>query len=267
MKRRIPDWIIYGSIVLLIYLNATRAAHKEDAPQPPPPPELGPLLPTESPRDQSVLVEMGGPASGIGTAFAVDAKGTWLTARHVVDGCDEVALNIGQRRAIRVNARASKTSDTAILTSKWNRKPLPSDLLSRRTIGEYGYFFGYPQGKPGEAVASLIGRHTMIVRGRYRTEEPILAWTEIGRTRGLIGSLGGLSGGPVLDKDGEVVGIVAAESPRRGRIYSVAPRNLKDLMPRNANQEPEPIAIDNYGLEADRYRRSRRIAQVLCLVK
>ena len=267
MFRRIPDWLIYGTIVLLIYLNANRAAHREDAPQPPPPPELGPLLPNETPRDQSVLVDMGGPTSGIGTAFAIDDKGSWLTARHVVDSCDEVALNLGQNRAIKVGVKLSLDSDTAVLYSKWKRKPLASDLDTRRTLGEYGYFFGFPQGRPGEAVASLIGRHKMVIRGRYSTEEPILAWTEIGRTRGLDGSLGGLSGGPVLDADGEVIGIVAAESPRRGRIYSVAPRNLKDLIQQSENSAPEPIAIDNYGMEADRYRRARRIAQVFCLVK
>ncbi len=267
MFRHVPDWLIYGSIVLLIYLNASRSSNKQHSPQPPPPPELGALLPIESPRDPAVLVEIGAPSSGIGTAFAVDKQGTWLTARHVVDECSKVGLSLGRGKAIRVNASVSKNSDTAILTSDWTRTPLPSDLYSQRQIGERGYFFGFPQGKPGEAAATLLGRHKMVIRGRYRTEEPILAWTEVGRTRGLVGSLGGLSGGPVLDADGEVVGVVAAESPRRGRIYSVAPRNLQNLFPQNNTVAGEPIAIDTYGSQADRYRRARRIAQVLCLVE
>ena len=267
MFRHIPDWLIYGVIVVLIYLNATRSSNSNDAPQPPPPPELGPLLPVESPRDPAVLVEIGAPASGIGTAFAVDKNGTWLTARHVVDECSQVGISLGRKKAIRVKSSISSGSDTAVLKSEWTRTPLPSDLYSNRHVGEHGYFFGFPQGKPGEAAATLIGRHKMVIRGRYKTEEPILAWTEIGRTRGLVGSLGGLSGGPVLDADGEVVGIVAAESPRRGRIYSVAPRNLQNIYPQSSGIAGEPIAVENYGSEADKYRRARRIAQVFCLVE
>lgn len=266
MLNRIPDWLIYGAIVLLIYLNANRSANRQHAPQPPPPQDIGPLLPTESPFDTTVMVEMGDPHSAIGTAFAVDDSGTWLTARHVVDSCDAVALRIGQGKIIEVNSQINPKSDTAVLSSRWSRKPLATDLYSDRRVGENGFFFGFPQGRPGEAAATLLGRHRMVVRGRYKSDEPILAWTEIGRTRGLNGSLGGMSGGPVFDADGEVIGVVAAESPRRGRIYSVAPRNLRGLVPENQKTIAKPIAVTNYGSEADRYRRSRQIAQVHCMV-
>lgn len=266
MRLRIPDWLLYGLIVLVIYFNARLTVRKEHAPSPPPPPELGPLLPLESPRDPSVLVDMGDPTSGIGTAFAIDENGTWLTARHVVDSCNQVAIHIGQGRGLTVNTSLSQKSDVAILKSTWERDPLPSDLFSTRQIGEHGYFFGFPQGRPGEVVGTLLGRHKMVIRGRYSTNEAVLAWTEVGRTRGLKGSLGGLSGGPVLDKDGEVIGIVAAESPRRGRVYTVAPRNLQSVIPENIDTEAQAIEIDSYGRQADRYRRARRIAQIMCVV-
>jgi len=181
VRFRIPDWAIYFLIVFLFYINAAKITPNLEGSVPPP--DLGPMMPSESPRDTTVLVEMTAPTSGIGTAFAVDKSGTWL-----------------------------------------------------------------------------------MVRGRYRTEEAILAWTEVGRTRGLRGSLGGMSGGPVLDVDGEVIGIVAAESPRRGRIYSVAPRSLKDVLPSIITAGAKPISDDSYGLEADKLRRERRIAQVICVV-
>lgn len=263
---KIPDWSIYGIIVLLIYLNATRASHNGIT-APPPPPKLGELLPGESPRDQSVLVDIPEPESGVGTAFAIDEAGTWMTARHVVDSCDSVALRLGNRRAMVMNVDLAPDSDSAILRSTWKRVPIPADLDGTRVIGEHGFFFGFPQGRPGEAVGSLLGRHKLIVRGRYRTEEPILAWSEVSRTKGLSGSLGGLSGAPVLDKDGEIIGIVAAESPRRGRIYSVAPKTLKDYIPDDGqNFAAEDIVAEEYHIHADKYRRELRIAQVVCIV-
>ena len=81
MRFRIPDWAIYFLIVFLFYVNAAMVS--PDLESSIPPPDLGPMMPSESPRDTTVLVEMDAPASGIGTAFAVDGSGTWLTARHV----------------------------------------------------------------------------------------------------------------------------------------------------------------------------------------
>ena len=266
MRWRVPDWLIYGLIVVLIYMNANRAS-QNDIPSPPPAPELGELLPGENPRDRTVLVELPDAESGVGTAFAIDNNGNWVTARHVVDSCDKVGLRLGVSRGMTLDVDISPDSDTAILRSKWKRQPLPTDLDTKRRLGEYGFFFGFPQGRPGEVVGSLLGRHRMVVRGRYNTTEPILAWSEVGRTKSLIGSLGGLSGAPVLDQDGEVMGVVAAESPRRGRVYSVAPRMLKDIIPAGTKLPAEPIVTERFDKHADSYRRERRIAQVVCIVK
>ncbi len=264
---KIPDWLIYlGMLEIIVYNSQSRSQHEET---PSPPPVLGPALPNITPSDPGVVVEIEKPSSGVGTAFAIDNKGTWLTARHVVDACDQVGLRIHGSKFTKVSVEnISGNSDTALLTSKWTRPPLARDFLTRRQIGERGFFLGFPQGQPGEAVGTLLGRRRMMIRGRYRTSEPILAWAETGRSKGLNGSLGGLSGGPAFDRDGEVIGLVAAESPRRGRIYTVAPRSLAKLLaPLKTEIEGEPMGVNNYGRRADTYRRSRRIAQVVCLVK
>ena len=216
----------------------------------------------------TVLVEIDVPKSGVGTAFAVDRNGTWMTARHVVDSCDQVALKLSGGKYVKMDkVTLSSDVDIALLTSRWKRKPLARDFDGRRQVGERGFFIGFPQGQPGEAAGKLLGRHRMVIRGRYRTAEPILAWAEIGRTQNLKGSLGGLSGGPVFDKDGEVIGLVTAESPRRGRIYTVAPRSLAaTLSPLTTEPERAPITLSDYGRRADSFRRARRVAKVVCLV-
>ncbi|RZV40129.1 MAG: serine protease, partial [Acidimicrobiales bacterium] len=220
------------------------------------------------PTDPSVIVEIEKPKSGVGTAFAINRIGTWLTARHVVDGCDQVGLRVGANKYVKTDsAQVSRATDTALIASDWKRPPLARDFQTKRQVGERGFFIGFPQGQPGEVAGKLLGRHRMLVRGRYKSEETILAWAEIGRTSGLKGSLGGISGGPVFDTDGEVIGIVAAESPRRGRIYTVAPMSLSNILePMQSEPKPDPINMENYGREADKYRRTRRVTQVICLV-
>lgn len=259
----IPDWLIYLSIVVALVIYANR--DKETVIVPAPPPVLGEMLPSESPRDDRIIVEVSAPQSGVGTAFAVDHDGTWITARHVVDSCDQVGLMISPRRLMRIDdTRISESADLAVLRGDWEREPLHPDLLSARQIGELGYFFGFPQGEPGEVVGTLMARGLMQVRGRYRSDEPVLIWSEVARTRGLLGSLGGISGAPALDQDGEVIGVVSAETPRRGRIYTVAPRTLRTVFP-NITGTATALDRERYPLHADQLRRDRRVAQVVCI--
>ena len=263
MKGFIPDWFLYLSIVIILVLVANR----ERAPVLPPPdlPDLGPLLPSESPRDERILVQIDEPESGVGTAFASDRDGEWVTARHVVDSCDEIGVRLSPRQLLRVEqSEIYDGADLAVLRTRWEREPLATDLNRQRTIGEPGFFIGYPQGRPGEVVATLLSRGRMQVRGRYRTDEGVLIWSEVARTRGLTGSLGGLSGGPVLDSDGELIGVVAAETPRRGRVYTVAPANLRQVI-EATNGTARALSPESYTVEADRLRRERRVAQVVCI--
>ena len=54
----------------------------------------------------------------------------------------------------------------------------------------------------------------------------MIAWAEVKRLPAREGSLGGISGGAVLNNAGAVVGVTIAEEPRRGRVISAAPETL-----------------------------------------
>ena len=135
---------------------------------------------------------------------------------------------------------------------------------------EFGYAAGFPQGRPGEVASRLLGRRTLYLRQRGAQAEPVLAWAEAGRTEGLMGPLApGLVGAPMLDRDGAIVGVVLAEQPRRGRLYTSTPEAVAASLAA-AKTAPAPLAAgfpltpDNYGLAADDLRRALRIAAVAC---
>jgi hypothetical protein len=132
------------------------------------------------------------------------------------------------------------------------------------------YALGYPQAQPGEVALRLLGRETLrLSTRRDGPSQAVLAWAEVGRTEGLRGSLAGLSGAPVVDAQGRVLGVTLAERPRRGRIYTTAPEGVRPALKAMASpQEPasgEIVTTENYGRVADTLRRDLRVAQVVCL--
>jgi S1-C subfamily serine protease len=207
----------------------------------------------------------------MGSAFAISPDGWWLTARHVVDGCEAVGLIVSRGAAARVtDVKRALFADIALLKTDSAPVALAIDTSERRfQNGQRAFHVGFPQGRPGEAYSRLIGRETLIARGRYDIEEPVLAWAEMGRTSGLRGSLAGISGGPAIAANGQVIGITVAESARRGRIYTAAPSSITRLLrveQIEAEGAPaERLTPDNYGQASDDLRRTLAVAQVVCV--
>ncbi|MCR5873958.1 serine protease [Phenylobacterium sp. J426] len=270
---RLPDWVVYAAVVLALLFAALGRGERADAP--PPPPQVGePLGDTvgpASPFDPSVVVDVpnqSGPATG--TAFAIARSGAWLTARHVVEGCPRAALVVGEGVGVAATVQIDPRGEAALLFTEGGAEPLPLALDETLRRGQRAYHPGFPQGAPGEATSRLLGRETLLVRGRGARSESVLVWAETGRTKGLEGSLGGLSGAPALDAQGRVIGVTIAESPRRGRIYTTAPEVVQATLAASGRRfsgagEGAALTPQNYFYEADDLRRSLRVAQVVCL--
>jgi hypothetical protein len=189
----------------------------------------------------------------------------------VVDGCRQAALVVGDGRGVAASAHIDPRGEAALLTTEGGSPALPLDLAAPLREGEIAYHPGFPQGQPGEAASRLLGRENLVVHGRGARIEPVLVWAEIGRTDGLKGSLGGLSGAPALDAQGRVLGVTIAEAPRRGRIYTTTPETVQRLIEESRTTLPvtaasaSPITPRTYGKVADGLRRDLRVAQVVCL--
>lgn len=275
---RFPDWIIYTLVLGVLLFTLLPGGERAMAPEAPPEERIvgqGRPLPEASAFDERVLVQAGEPADGTGTAFAINRQGDWLTARHVVDGCSQLALEVGPGTYVPIPpeaVRLSPDSDLALIST--GRAPTALALApdAELTVGTQGFHVGFPQGKPGEATSKLLSRSRLVTRGRVRGEEEVLAWAEQGRTRGLLGSLAGISGAPVLDAQGRVVGVTVAESPRRGRIYTTAPETMAEFLEAeqvkfDTDLAARPFSVQDYGQKADRVRRSLGVVKVVCRVE
>lgn len=181
------------------------------------------------------------PQDSQGTAFAIGGGGRWLTAQHVVQGCDLVGLATGPRTAEAAERVVESTSSDAALIEGAMRSDVVLGLSGAVPApGSVGYHMGFPSGRPALVVSELIGEAN-VVRGPSRSE-PTLAWAEMLRIPEFGHALGGISGGPTLDRSGRAVGINSAGSERRGRVLTTHPQAVDALVGSVPGASGFPIA-------------------------
>ena len=140
---------------------------------------------------------------GTGAGVVVSADGAILTALHVVDGADTIRVTFadGTEASARV-AKQEAASDTAVLTaSALPRVVVPAVLGGGPQVGDEVFPLGHPLGLTQSlsgGVVSATGRSIRVASGR--TLEGLIQFDAAVNP--------GNSGGPLLNRDGQVVGIV-----------------------------------------------------------
>lgn len=237
-----------------------------------------PDLPDISWLDPEIKIQSksGRRSNSVGTGFPVSSDGVWLTARHVVDDCARVGIfsDPSKRKGFWVrDVTVHPKADIAVLRTK--RKPPPISvrpLSNKLKVGQAGFHFGYPQGKPGDVVSHLIGRRKMRKVGGRSFVEPGIAWA-VSRQAPRLDALGGMSGGPVLDRQGRVVGVTVAGNLRRGRVLTSPPatihQTLRDANTRLDGRPSAGVSRDTlnprgYPRHGDELRRQLSVAKVFC---
>jgi len=165
--------------------------------------------------------------SFLGTGFIIHPRGYVITNTHVIDKALEIIINLDQvNYPARVIAQ-DQTADLALLKIDANR-PLPTvalgrsdDLMIGETVLAIGNPFGY-QHTVTDGIVSAIHRDVEIGEG--------YSWSDLIQISAPINP--GNSGGPLLNINGEVIGInTAIRQAAQGIGFAIPIDRLRQTLP------------------------------------
>lgn len=147
---------------------------------------------------------------GQGSGFVIDAKGLIMTNNHVVEDADEVIVRLNDGREFTaVDIKTDKRTDVAVL-----RIEGATDLKAVRLgdsnaveVGDWVLAFGAPFGLESTVTQGIIS-------AKGRNDRQILDREDFLQTDAAINP--GNSGGPLVNLQGEVIGINTAIASRSG---------------------------------------------------
>jgi serine protease Do len=108
--------------------------------------KAGAILRTRSRLDPAFTVDVGDKSNSTGTAFSIRDDGAWFTARHVVDGRDQIGLRVGPCIAVKVQRVLTHPSADIAVIWTGSGKPAISIARDKLRLNQSGYHVGYPEG-------------------------------------------------------------------------------------------------------------------------
>lgn len=229
------DWM---RVVLCIGLAAsslteTFSQEPDNAAKSPPPPRTVEEL-TKSSRDSIATITVqgrDGKLQGLGTGFVISADGLIATNMHVIGESRPISVQFADGRTFAVDAIHASDRDLDLAVVQVNSKdlvPLRLGESAKVQDGESIVAIGNPRGLRHSVVAGLVsGNREVEGRKMLQLAIPIES---------------GNSGGPVLDMQGNVIGIVTMKSLVTNNLgFAVQIDQLKPLLAR-----PNPIPMSRW---------------------
>ena len=191
-------------------------------------PDLQPGAPGRGGRDkqeneEQILGEGGPSVMGSGSGVIVDAKGLVLTNAHVVEGASEVMVVLEDgRRVVSKDIKADTKTDLAIVRLDVAKGPYPYVSLGnsdQMEIGDRVLAVGAPFGMAGTVTHGIISAKNRGI--------DVNMYEDFLQTDAAINP--GNSGGPLVNVDGQVIGINSAIRSRSGGFQGIGlaiPSNL-----------------------------------------
>ncbi len=150
-----------------------------------------------------------GGQGGIGTGVIIDAKGVILTNNHVIEGRNDVTVRLHDGREFKaVDIETDPNTDLAIVRIEGAKDLKPAKLgdSDRVEVGDWVLALGHPFGLEGTLTSGIVSAKG---RGIGRPARATFLQTDAAINPGN-------SGGPLINLDGEVIGINTAISSSSG---------------------------------------------------
>ena len=149
---------------------------------------------------------------GVGSGFVVSADGFLLSNHHVIDGADEIIVTLTDKREFKAKLVGSdRRTDIALL--KIDATALPTLRFGqpdKLKVGEWVVAIGSPFGLENTVTAGIVS-----AKGRDTGDYLPFIQTDVAVNPGN-------SGGPLLNLDGEVVGINSQIYSRTGGFMGIS---------------------------------------------
>lgn len=155
---------------------------------------------------------------GTGTGFVIDDQGHIVTNNHVVAGGDqlEVVYSNGERSYATLNG-TDVDSDLAALEAEYlpaGIRPLPLGSSGDLQVGQFVVAIGNPFGEEGSMSIGIVSGLGRTIESQRIFQGGYFSIPQVIQTDAAINP--GNSGGPLLNLDGEVVGVNSAILTRTG---------------------------------------------------
>ena len=189
--------------------------------------------------DQSVVsVAALGTENSQGSGFVYSENGHIVTNEHVIDDADRVKVTFTEGRTY--NARVvgeDPNSDLAVLkVDRENLRPLELGNLSEVRVGQTAVAIGNPFGLRGTMTSGIISQ-----KGRTLPTETGFSIPNVLQTDAAINP--GNSGGPLLNSEGEVVGVNTAIESSTGTFtgigFAIPVSQMKTVVPEMIEQNSD----------------------------
>lgn len=174
-----------------------------------------PQQPNQAPRKRKPTPQEGSEEEvprGIGSGFIISQDGFVLTNAHVVDGADEVYVNLTDKREFKAKVIGiDKRADVALVKIEGTKLPwLPIGDSDKIKVGQWVVAIGSPFGLDNSVSAGIVSS-----KARDTGDLLPLIQTDVAVNPGN-------SGGPLLNMNGEVVGINSQIYSRSGGFMGIS---------------------------------------------
>ena len=199
-------------------------------------------------------------ATSAGTGFFVDANGTFITANHVIKSRDKIDVKcIDQEWRPAKLIKASKSTDLAVLKVDGEKaiEYLPVAGSETIEVGERAYTIGYP-------VVQILGSEPKYTDGSISALSGIQGEQSLLQIS--VSIQPGNSGGPLLDEQGRVIGVVVSSAAVRSFFAAT------ETLPQNVNWAVKSdyiVAIlgSEFLLDERSTRTVNQVREAVCVVR